>query len=159
MQYSRMPAAAGAELPLWRSIVGVFVPSLVVFVALDAVWITLIAGKFYKENLSGILKADVDAAAAALSWISIVAINWVFVQPRTVGKGMLNCLAQGALLGLLLYGTVDLTNCALLKDWGWPVALVDMAWGTFACAVLALVQDWLHSWLTKGSTLSCGNSP
>jgi uncharacterized membrane protein len=31
-------------------------------------------------------------------------------------------------MGLLLYGTVDLTNCALLQGWSWTVALVDMAW-------------------------------
>eukprot|EP00775_Hariotina_reticulata_P013440 gene13440-biopygen15332 len=159
MQYSRLSAAAGgAELPLWRSIAGVFLPSLVAFVALDAVWITVIAGSFYKENLSGILKTDVDALAAALSWVSIVAINWVFVLPRTAGKGVLNCITQGALLGLLLYGTVDLTNCALLKDWGWPVALVDMAWGTVACSVLAFVQNQLHAWLARDGTLGCANN-
>jgi uncharacterized membrane protein len=53
---------------------------------------------------------------------------------------------QGALFGLLLYGTVDLTNCALLTAWGWNVALVDMAWGTLACAVLSLTQRSLASY-------------
>jgi uncharacterized membrane protein len=50
-------------------------------------------------------------------------------------------------MGLLLYGTVDLTNCALLTSWSWTVALIDMAWGTTACAVLAMVQSRLHAWL------------
>jgi uncharacterized membrane protein len=52
---------------------------------------------------------------------------------------------QGAVLGVLLYGTVDLTNAALLKGWSWAVALVDMAWGTLACATLALMQNRLHT--------------
>lgn len=63
------------------------------------------------------------------------------------------CL-QGALLGLLLYGTVDLTNCALLRGWSWTVALIDMAWGTTACAALALVQNRLHAWLVSTSRAS-----
>lgn len=58
-------------------------------------------------------------------------------------------------MGLLLYGTVDLTNCALLTGWSWTVALVDMAWGTTACAVLAVVQNKLHTWLAApGSSAS-----
>lgn len=62
---------------------------------------------------------------------------------------------QGGLMGLLLYGTVDLTNCALLTGWSWTVALVDMAWGTTACAVLAVVQNKLHTWLAApGSSAS-----
>lgn len=52
---------------------------------------------------------------------------------------------QGALFGFLLYGTVDLTNCALLLNWGWRVALIDMAWGSLACSVLALTQRSLCS--------------
>jgi hypothetical protein len=28
---------------------------------------------------------------------------------------------QGALFGFLLYGTVDLTNCALIQNWSWRV--------------------------------------
>lgn len=55
------------------------------------------------------------------------------------------CVSQGALFGLLLYGTVDLTNCALLTSWSWTVTLVDMTWGSLACSVLALTQRTLCS--------------
>ena len=40
-------------------------------------------------------------------------------------------------------GTVDLTNCALVTTWSWTVTLVDMAWGSLACSVLALTQRTL----------------
>lgn len=59
---------------------------------------------------------------------------------------------QGAIMGLLLYGTVDLTNCALIDSWSWLISLVDMAWGTTACAVTALLQVSLHTWLSSRST-------
>jgi uncharacterized membrane protein len=52
-------------------------------------------------------------------------------------------------MGLLLYGTVDLTNCALIDSWSWLISLVDMAWGTTACAVTALLQVSLHNWLSS----------
>jgi uncharacterized membrane protein len=61
----------------------VFVPSFIGFVLLDAVWIGLVAKDFYHSHISSILKPDADLLAALLSWICIVAINQVFVLPRT----------------------------------------------------------------------------
>jgi hypothetical protein len=79
-----------------------------------------------------------------LSWLCIVAGNYVFVLPRTGGGAPAwHVIGQGALFGLLLYGTVDLTNCALLSGWGWTVAGVDMVWGALASSVLALTQRTL----------------
>jgi uncharacterized membrane protein len=61
---------------------------------------------------------------------------------------------QGAIMGVLLYGTVDLTNCALVSSWSWLISLVDMAWGTTACAVTALVQVSLYSWLSRSAAVA-----
>ncbi len=47
-------------------------------------------------------------------------------------------LARGALLGLLAYGTYDMTNLATLKGWPWRMAAVDMAWGAALTALAAL---------------------
>jgi uncharacterized membrane protein len=58
---------------------------------------------------------------------------------------------QGALFGLVLYGTCDLTNAALLRGWTRGLAALDMAWGSLASAVLALAQHRLHSWQLAGS--------
>lgn len=42
-------------------------------------------------------------------------------------------LLRGALLGLIIYGTFDFTNLAVLgPGYGVPLALGDVAWGTFA---------------------------
>jgi uncharacterized membrane protein len=47
-------------------------------------------------------------------------------------------VAPGALLGLVAYGTYDLSNYSTLQ--GWPLALtaIDMAWGAVLSAVAAL---------------------
>ncbi len=45
----------------------------------------------------------------------------------------------GALLGLVAYGTYDLTNWATLRDWSVQVSLMDWAWGTVATAVACTV--------------------
>jgi uncharacterized membrane protein len=58
-------------------------------------------------------------------------------------------------MGLLLYGTVDFTNVALIQHWTWLVGVIDIAWGTTACAVTAVVQVSLHAWLARGCS-GCG---
>ena len=54
---------------------------------------------------------------------------------------------EGALFGFFCYATFDLTSLALLKHWSWPVAIVDVAWGSFVTAVSStaglLVANWL----------------
>ena len=56
-------------------------------------------------------------------------------------------LLTGALFGLFCYATFDLTALALLRNWSWPVALVDVSWGAVVTAVSStagvLVADWL----------------
>ncbi|GBF87330.1 membrane protein [Raphidocelis subcapitata] len=132
-------------LASFRALALVFLPSLVAFVALDFVWIKFVGAGVY-SGLAPILKPQPDAGAALASWVCIVAGAYCFVLPKTGGgKPAWAVIGQGAMFGFLLYGTVDLTNCALLLNWGWRVALTDMAWGSIACSVLALTQRSLCS--------------
>ena len=43
----------------------------------------------------------------------------------------------GGLLGLVAYGTYDLSNLATLRGWPWQMTVIDMAWGTFLSGVAA----------------------
>ena len=47
---------------------------------------------------------------------------------RTSGDALLG-LGLGAFLGLVAYGTYDLTNWATQKDWPKAFAIVDLIWG------------------------------
>jgi len=58
-------------------------------------------------------------------------------MPAVSGGGWLTAVAGGALLGLIAYGTYDMTNLATLKDWSITVSIVDMAWGSFLTAAAA----------------------
>ncbi|KAF8061079.1 hypothetical protein HT031_004539 [Scenedesmus sp. PABB004] len=149
--YARLggDAAAAAPLPPAR-LAGLYALSLLVFVLLDGAWISAATAAGVYAPLAPLLRPAPDLAAAALSWCCIVGANLAFVLPRTAGRAVSGAVAQGALLGVLLYGTVDLTNTALLTGWSWRVSAVDIAWGTCACAALAVVQQRLAAWLGGG---------
>jgi uncharacterized membrane protein len=44
-------------------------------------------------------------------------------------------LLYGALFGLFCHATFDLSALSLLKQWRWPVAIVDVCWGAGVTAV------------------------
>lgn len=111
------------------------------FVALDMIWLGLVAARFYRNQLGGFVgvsdgRMEVNIPAALATWALIVLGIVVFVLPRTSQGGSVGAgLLWGALFGFVVYGVYDLTNLSVLR--GWPVAMtaVDMAWGTFACGV------------------------
>ena len=121
-----------------------YVASLVVFLAIDAVWLGLVARNFYADQLGGLMRDDVNFLAAGGFYLAYVAgIVFFAVAPALADGSWPRALLSGALLGLLAYGTYDMTNIATLK--GWPVAmsLVDMAWGTALTGSAALAGYWV----------------
>jgi hypothetical protein len=43
----------------------------------------------------------------------------------------------GGFLGMIAYGTYDLTNWAVMKNWPVAMSLVDIVWGTVLSAASA----------------------
>lgn len=51
----------------------------------------------------------------------------------------------GAALGLVAYGTYDLTNYALLKAWPLAMTIADMAWGAAIQGFTAVVATMINN--------------
>ena len=47
-------------------------------------------------------------------------------------------LADGAMLGLVVYGVYDFTNYSTLRQWPLVLAFADVAWGVVASAMCAV---------------------
>jgi uncharacterized membrane protein len=46
---------------------------------------------------------------------------------------------MGAMFGLVVYGTYNLTNVATLPGYSWTMVAVDTLWGTIVFATLASI--------------------
>lgn len=109
-----------------------------VFVALDFVWLTMIARSIYQSELRELLATNLNyAAAAAFYAIYVVGIVVLAVHPALQANSLVLACVSGAVLGLVAYATYDLTNLATLKTWSMKVAVLDMGWGTLLTAVAA----------------------
>ena len=117
-----------------------YAASAVVFLVLDAVWLTVMADRLYRPALGHLMLERFALGPAAVFYAIYLAGVVVFAVSPALGSGRwLASLGLGALLGLMAYATYDLTNQATLKDWSWTVTIADLCWGTFVTAVSAAV--------------------
>ena len=111
--------------------------ALPVFIAIDMVWLGLVAKNFYRNQIGFLMKTDINWAAAIVFYLLFVVGLVVFVIAPAIEKNSwVHALLFGALFGLITYATYDLSNLATLKDWPLLVTVVDLAWGaTLAASV------------------------
>lgn len=127
------------EIPLsryrpWQLLVA-YLGTAVAFLSLDAVWLVSMTEALYRPALGHLMAASVDWVAAMAFYALYIAGLLAFaVAPAPRVRA---ALGRGACLGLLAYGTYDLTNQATLKDWPWRVTLFDLLWGGTVSALAA----------------------
>jgi len=118
-----------------------YVLTLVVFLAVDALWLGVVARGVYRRELGHLLADDVRWGAAALFYLLYVAgLLALVVVPHRDGT-WLHAAARGALFGLCAYAAYDLTNLATLARWSLRVTVIDMAWGAILTGTTA-VAGW-----------------
>ncbi len=78
------------------------------------------------------------APAAVFCLFYVVGIVGFAVLPALSAQSWVWALIAGVALGLIAYGTYDMTNLATLKDWSWKVSAVDLLWGGFVSGAAAL---------------------
>ena len=117
-----------------------YLVSLMAFLAIDMLWLGLVARSFYQQQLGFIMAPSVNWFAAAIFYLPfIVGILFFVVVPGLESGSLKATLLRAALFGLITYATYDLTNLATLKDWPVLLSVVDMIWGTFlSVSVIAI---------------------
>jgi uncharacterized membrane protein len=127
-----------------RQVAFTYLAVLVVVVGLDALWLGVVAGGFYRREL-GPAMLDRPVWAAAALFYAVYAMGIVVLAVPDAQGGWGRAVIQGAVLGLCAYATFDLTNLAVLRGWPWRLSLVDLAWGTLLSTLAAVTGYWASS--------------
>jgi len=123
--------------------------TLAAFLAIDAVWLALVARTFYRRYLDWLMAANPNWIAALAFYLLFVVGVLVFVVIPGVEDGSLRTtLLKGALFGLIAYGTYDLTNQATVKNWPLTITAVDMVWGTVLSVAVSYIGFVAGKWLS-----------
>jgi uncharacterized membrane protein len=121
-----------------RPVVFAFLACLLALLAIDALWLTVLMGPTYQAYLGALMLAEPKLLPAALFYLLYPAGLVVFaVLPALRKRDWRAASLLGALLGLVAYGTYDLSNLATLRGWPWQLTVIDMAWGTLLSAIAA----------------------
>ena len=108
---------------------------LMVLVAGDAFWLSFFARIMFRPVLGDILLGSPRWSAAILFYLLYAAGVLIFAIAFGNRTGWASAAIYGALFGFFAYMTYDLTNLATIKAWTLPLALIDIAWGTFLTAL------------------------
>lgn len=115
-----------------------YVATAVIFFAMDFAWLSVALNTLYKPQLGGLLLDKPNMpVAAGFYLLYVVGVLAFAVMPALAQGDWTRALWGGALLGLVAYGTYDITNLAITAGWSPIVSVVDMAWGTFVTAAAA----------------------
>lgn len=102
----------------------------VIFLAIDSIWLSIVANKFYKQQIGELLLVKPKFGPAGIFYVLyVIGINVFALRPAFEAESLATAVGLGALLGLLMYATYDLTNLATLKKWKVKLTIVDMTWG------------------------------
>ena len=125
-----------------------YLASLVVFFAVDMVWLGLVASSFYKKHLGYLMSPSVNWLAAIIFYLLFIVGILVFVVlPGIKENSLPNTILRAVLFGLITYATYDLTNLATVKDWPLMITLVDLVWGMILSTIVSVAGFYVAKWL------------
>ena len=119
------------------------------YLALEAAWLSFAVPRMYAPLFARVqgsrswktrpapqLFAIAAAAYALLTW-GVVRFALGPAPHRDLTRGQ--AALRGASLGLLVYGTYNLTNMVAFEAYGWAEAAADTAWGALVLAAVAAI--------------------
>ncbi len=116
---------------------------------LDALWLGVIAKGWYQQGMAHLMAPQPRIAAAAGFYL-LYPVGLVIFAVMPSGGDMSRALGLGLLFGLFAYGTYDLTNLAVLRDWPVGLTFLDIAWGGLVSACGAAAGAWALRGLMAG---------
>jgi uncharacterized membrane protein len=105
---------------------------------LDGLWLGIIAREWIFQQLGELRRSDVQIVPAVAFYLLYSAgLGFFAVAPALESGDWMKAAMLGGFLGMIAYGTYDLTNWAVIKNWPVAMSLVDIVWGTVLSAASA----------------------
>lgn len=113
-----------------------YIAALIAFLAVDMVWLQIVAKGFFQREVGQLLKEEPLMVPAVLFYTLYIAIMLYLVVVPYLGDAQWGRVILGsALFGIAAYGTFDMTSYALIKGWSGKVAVIDILWGGFVTSL------------------------
>ncbi len=129
----------------------VYLIAAVLFLAIDSVWLGLVARGFYQSQIGSLLLDRPRFGVAAVFYaIYVVGLLYFAIVPGLDAGSFAQALLRSLLFGFFCYLTYDASNLATLKGYTETVAVADVIWGAVLTGVVGaatfLVVQALSIW-------------
>jgi uncharacterized membrane protein len=121
-----------------------YLATLIVFVAIDFVWLGTMADRLYRPTMGDMLAPEFRLLPAIVFYLIFVGgLTYLALKPGLETGSMATAVLHGAVLGFTAYATYDLTNQSTLKNWSTTLTVVDLIWGSLLSAVASGAGYWI----------------
>ena len=119
-----------------------YLSSIVPMLAIDVVWLFIMSKRFYAKRIGSLMAPSPRLIPAIVFYLvyNLGIALLVAVPAVDHGTALFKVFLLGAVLGLVAYGTYDLTNQTTLKEWPTLVTLVDLAWGALLTGTVSVIS-------------------
>lgn len=101
------------------------------FLVIDAVFLSIVMRPLFERHLGESLLDGLRLGPAAMFYVLYMGgVFWFAGLPALRADNPNLAILNGAAIGLIAYGTYELTSYAVMRDWSPAMVAVDMAWGT-----------------------------
>lgn len=128
-----------------KSAVLAYIFALIGLSILDALWLSLMMPLVYRKQLAHLLSSS-PVWWAAILFYGLYAFGIYFLVVRQAlsnHQDLTTTFACGVVLGIVAYGTYDLTNLASLNRWPVVLSFLDIVWGGVMTGIVSLLSYWL----------------
>ena len=102
----------------------------IIFLIVDVIWLSFATKSFYRPLLGDLISDKPVLWAAALFYIIyVLGLAVIIIRPAIVNNSSIQALWMGFIFGLVAYGTYNLTNMSVIKNWSTNIVWIDMLWG------------------------------
>ena len=127
-----------------------YILTVIVFLAIDLVWLGLIAKNIYQKYMGELLSEHVNWTAAIIFYLIFIVGIFIFVIIPSVEKhSLLRAVLLGAIFGFITYATYDLTNYATLKGFPLTIVFIDLAWGAVLTSMVSVAGYFIMQIVNK----------
>lgn len=126
-----------------------YLSMLIFFVVAEIIILTNIMQPLFKKHIGFLMKEDTNFSVAAIFYVVYVAgVFWFATRAGIKSESFLVAILSGAFLGLLAFGTYEITNYVILKDWKIELVLFDTCWGILITGAMAFVGYKAYNFLS-----------
>jgi len=121
-------------------LMGAFLAMLIAFLIIDAIALKLVLYPLFSTHIGPYLRENVQFGVALAFYVFYVAgVLYFAVLPSLAEASLGRAILNGALLGLMAYGTYEATNMATIRGWSMTMVAVDVTWGAILTATVAAI--------------------